>query len=72
MAVMQHRPGCDGGLMVAVGTLVQSVGQAVAMFVSAFWADKTVWPALCAQIVPAALLRSEPVQKLTQGHLLFP
>lgn len=72
MAMMQNRPSCDGGLTVAVGTLVQTVGQAAAMFVSAFRADKAARPALCGQIVPAALLRSKPVQKLTQGHLLFP
>ena len=72
MAVMQNRPGCDRGLMAAVGTLVQTVGQVAAMLVPAFWADKAVLPALCGQIVPAVFLRSKPLQKFTQGHLLFP
>lgn len=72
MAVVQNRPGRDGSLTVAVGTLVQAVGQTAAMFVSAFRADKAAWPALCGQIVPAALLRSKLVQKLTEWHPLFP
>ena len=65
MAVMQNRPSCDGGLAVAVGTLVQAVGQAATMFVPAFRTDKTVRPALRGQIVPAVLLCSKPVHKLT-------
>lgn len=61
MAMMQNRPSCDGGLTVAAGALVQAVGQAAAMFVSSFRADKAIRPALCDQIVPAVLLRAEPV-----------
>ncbi len=59
MAVVQNRPSRDGSLTVAVGTLVQVVGQTAPMFVSAFWADKTVRSALCSLIVPAALLLLE-------------
>ena len=71
MTMMQNCPGCDGGLMAAVGTLIQSVGQAAAMLMPAFRAYKAGRPALCGQIVPTAFLRSKPLQKLTQGHLLF-
>lgn len=65
IAVMQNRSGRDGGLTAAVDTLIQAVGQAAAMPVSAFRADKAVRLALCGQIVLAALLRSKSVHKLT-------
>lgn len=71
MAVVQNRPSRDGSLTVAVGTLVQAVGQAATMFVSAFRANKAVWPALCGQIVPAVLLRSKLVQNSLSGIFCF-
>ena len=72
MAAVQDRSGCDGGLPVAVGTLIQPVGQAATVFVPAFRANEPIRPSLCGQIVPTAFLSSEPVQKLTQGHPLLP
>lgn len=72
MAAVQDRSGCDGGLPVAVGTLIQPVGQAATVFVPAFRANEPIRPSLCGQIVPTTFLSSEPVQKLTQGHPLLP
>ena len=58
LAMMQNRPGSDGGLMAAVGNWV-AVGQAASMLVPALRADKTVRPALCGQISPLSQSDSE-------------
>lgn len=69
MAMVQNSPSCDRGLMAAVGTLVQAIGQPIAMFMSAFGTDKSFWSALFSQIVPASILCPKLLQKLIQGNL---
>ena len=72
VAMVQDRPGCDGSLVAAVGTLVQAVRQAASVSMTTLRTDKPVRPALSGQTVPATFVRSKPAQKLTQGHPLFP
>lgn len=60
----KDRPGNDGGLVVTVGTLYQSVYRGPALPVPATRASESIRPTQFGQILPAGLLRRKPLFQL--------